>query len=88
MEIKKLIGDKVLVEVIEAEQKTSFGLILPTENQNTNICKVVMVGPMVVTVKPGDRIQKFKQVEGIPYEEAGKKYLFLREVSDIELILN
>lgn len=83
MEIKRLLGDMVLVEPIEAEKTTAAGLILPTANQNTNLAKVIMVGPLVQCVKPGDTIQKFKQVIGIEFE----KYLLLREGSEIEFIV-
>lgn len=83
----KLLSDRILVKPIKAEQKTSFGIILPEHQQNKDLGVVVSVGPKVEVIKVGDKIQKFTQVHGVPYDENGEEYIILREGSEVELVI-
>ena len=64
MKIKPL-ADRVVVKLVEAEEKTKSGLILTASAQEKpQIAEVVAVGPgglvdgneVVMTVKPGDKV--------------------------------
>jgi len=83
----KLLSDRILVKPIKAEQRTSFGIILPEHQQNNDLGVVVSVGPKVKEIKIGDKIQKYKQVHGVPYNEEGEDYIILREGSEVELVI-
>ena len=87
MKIKPL-GDKILVEVLEAEEKTKGGIILPdTAKEEKTEGKVVSVGPGKVLesgkiqpleVKSGDRII-FGKYAGDEIPIDGKKHMILKE---------
>lgn len=83
----KLLADRILVKMDNPEQKTASGIILPEAKQNKDTGIIVSVGPRVSSLKIGDKISKFTQVAGIPYEENGENYLILREKSEIEMVL-
>lgn len=90
MKIKPL-GDRVIVEVLEAEEKTAGGIILPdSAKQEKQEGKVVAVGPgktlesgkvQAVSVKKGD-VVLFKKWGAEDLERDGKSYKVLSE-SDI-----
>lgn len=90
MKIKPL-GDRVIVEVLEAEEKTAGGIILPdSAKQEKQEGKVVAVGPgktlesgkvQPVQVKKGD-VVLFKKWGAEDLERDGKDYKVLSE-SDI-----
>ncbi len=55
------MADNILLKATEAEETTSFGIILATSNkEKPAIYEVVSAGPgtkdVTVTVKPGDRV--------------------------------
>ena len=57
----KPMADNILLKQTEAEETTSFGIILATSNkEKPAIYEVVSAGPgtkdVTVTVKPGDRV--------------------------------
>lgn len=89
------LGDRVVVEVIEVEEKTASGLVLPdSAKEKPQEGKVVAVGPGRVLdngtrvepeVKEGDIII-YSKYAGTEVKYEGKEYLILRE-SDILAVL-
>ena len=87
MKIKPL-GDKILVEVLEAEEKTKGGIILPdTAKEEKTEGKVIAVGAgktlesgkvQAPEVKKGDRII-FGKYAGDEILVDGKKHKVLKE---------
>ena len=87
MKIKPL-GDKILVQVLEAEEKTKGGIILPdTAKEEKTEGKVISVGPGKVLesgkvqpleVKSGDKII-FGKYAGDEIVIDGKKHKVLKE---------
>ena len=94
MKIKPL-GDRVLVEILEAEEKTKGGIILPdTAKQEKSEGKVVAVGTgktlesgkvQAVEVKKGDKVL-FGKWGGDDIEIDGKKHKIL-ESKDIFAVI-
>lgn len=82
------IGDKVVVEVFEEEEKTAGGIYLPdTAKKKPQEGRVVAVGPGRVlqdgtrapmSVKVGDRVI-FSKYGGNEVEVDGKEYVILDE---------
>lgn len=82
------IGDKVVVEVFEEEEKTAGGIFLPdTAKKRPQEGRVVAVGPGRVlqdgsrapmAVKVGDRVI-FSKYGGNEVEVDGKEYVILDE---------
>jgi chaperonin GroES len=82
------IGDKVVVEVFEEEEKTAGGIFLPdTAKKKPQEGRVVAVGPGRVlqdgtrapmSVKVGDRVI-FSKYGGNEVEVDGKEYTILDE---------
>lgn len=87
MQIKPL-GDKILVEILEAEEKTKGGIVLPdTAKEKPQKAKVIAVGKGKVTddgkvvppeVKKGD-IVLFGKYSGTELKLDDKELLMLRE---------
>ncbi len=87
MKVKPL-GDKILVEILEAEEKTKGGIILPdTAKEEKSEGKVVAVGygkvlesgkVQPLEVKKGDRII-FGKYSGDEILIDGKKHKILKE---------
>ncbi|WAA12578.1 co-chaperone GroES [Fervidibacillus halotolerans] len=87
----KPLGDRVVIELLETEEKTASGIVLPdTAKEKPQEGKVVAVGNgrvldsgerVPVEVKVGDRII-FSKYSGTEVKYEGKEYLILRE-SDI-----
>ena len=84
----KPLGDKILVEVLEAEEKTKGGIILPdTAKEEKSEGKVVSVGPGKVLesgkiqpleVKAGDKVI-FGKYAGDEILIDGKKHKIIKE---------
>jgi chaperonin GroES len=84
----KPIGDKVLVERVESQEKTAGGIVLPdTAKEKPTEGRVVAVGDGKTTdegkrlplgVKPGDRVL-FGSFAGTAIKDSGKEYLILEE---------
>jgi len=84
----KPLDDRVVVEPLEAEEKTSGGILLPdTAKQKPQQGKVIAVGPgrlndkgtrLAMAVKLGDTVL-FGKYGGSDVEVSGKEYKILRE---------
>ncbi len=87
MKIRPL-GDRVLVQVLEAEEKTKGGIILPdTAKEEKTEGKVISLGPgkildsgkrQSLDLKSGDRVI-FGKYSGDEIEIDGKKHKVLKE---------
>ena len=90
------LHDKVLVELVEAEEKTKGGIIIPeTAKEKPQEGKVVAVGTGIIlpdgTIKPldvkkGDKIL-FRKYGGIEISLDGEDYLIVME-DEILAIVN
>ncbi len=90
----KPIGDRVVIKVLESEEKTKGGIVLPdTAKEKPQEGKIVAVGSgeliegkrVPLEVKVGDRIL-FSKYAGTEVKLDGEEYLILRQ-SDILAIL-
>jgi chaperonin GroES len=82
------LDDRVLVEPLEAEEKTAGGILLPdTAKEKPQRGKVVAVGPgklrdsgerTALSVKVGDEVL-FGRYAGSEVKEGGKEYKVMRE---------
>ncbi len=82
------LGDRVLVERLEAEEWTSGGIVLPDSAKEKPIQgKVVAIGEgrrtdtgkqVALEVKPGDRIL-FGKFAGTEVKVDGEEYLIMKE---------
>lgn len=87
----KPLGDRIVIELIEVEEKTSSGIVLPdSAKEKPQEGKVIAVGTgrvlengqrLELEVKEGDRII-FSKYAGTEVKFEGNDYLILRE-SDI-----
>ncbi len=87
----KPIGDRVVVEAFEAEEKTKGGIIIPdTVKEKPQKGKVIAVGPgkkdQAMTVKKGD-VVLYGKYAGQEIVYNGSEYLIMRE-DDILVILD
>ncbi len=84
----KPIGDRIVIELVETEEKTASGIVLPdTAKEKPQEGKVVAVGSgrvldsgerVAVEVAVGDRII-FSKYSGTEVKYQGTEYLILRE---------
>ncbi|MDW0113712.1 co-chaperone GroES [Sporosarcina saromensis] len=91
----KPLGDRIVIELIEAEEKTSSGIVLPdSAKEKPQEGKVVAAGTgrvlengqrVELEVKEGDRII-FSKYAGTEVKYDGNEYLILRE-SDVLAII-
>lgn len=91
----KPLGDRVIIELVESEEKTASGIVLPdTAKEKPQEGKVVAVGTgrvlengerISLEVAVGDRII-FSKYAGTEVKYDGNEYLILRE-SDILAII-
>ncbi len=94
MNIKPL-GDRVVLKVLEAEEKTASGIVLPdTAKEKPQQGKIVAVGPgkhseegklIPMSVKAGDTVL-FAKYAGTEVKYEGEELLILRE-SDLLAIV-
>lgn len=94
MEIKPLL-DRVVVEALEAEDKTSGGIYLPdTAKEKPQMGKIIATGPgkvsdsgekIAMTVKKGDKVL-YGKYSGTEVSFEGKDYIIMHE-SDILAII-
>jgi chaperonin GroES len=76
----KPIGDRVLLSIVEVEEKTSSGLFIPqTAQEKTQTGVVVAVGDDkdVITVKKGDKVM-YDKYAGTTIEIDGKDHLIIK----------
>ncbi|NGM84816.1 co-chaperone GroES [Paenibacillus sp. 7124] len=90
----KPLGERVLVEPIQQEETTSFGIVLPdSAKEKPQEGKIIAVGSgalkdgvrVPLEVKEGDRVI-FSKYAGTEIKYEGKEYLIMKE-SDIHAIL-
>ncbi len=93
MKVKPLF-DKVVVEIVETEEKTKSGFILPSASQEKQqMAKIVAVGPggiidgkeIVMQVKEGD-VVLYSKYAGSEFKVDGKELIIIRQ-SDILAIV-
>jgi co-chaperonin GroES (HSP10) len=80
----KILGNRLLAEIIIDDKKTAGGIILPSQQKFH--AKVLIVGPKVKHLKIGDKISYFQGV-GTTMEYDGKDCIFLEEEFECELVL-
>ncbi|MBE3570050.1 MAG: co-chaperone GroES [Bacillales bacterium] len=91
----KPLGDRVVIELVETEEKTASGIVLPdTAKEKPQEGKVIAVGTgrvldsgerVAPEVSVGDRII-FSKYAGTEVKYQGAEYLILRE-SDILAVI-
>lgn len=91
----KPLGDRVVIEVVELEETTSSGIVLPdSAKEKPQEGKVVAVGSghltdsgekVALEVNVGDKVC-YSKFAGTEVERDGKEYLILRE-SDILAVI-
>lgn len=89
------LGDRVIIKLIEAEEKTSSGIVLPgSAQEKPQEGKVIAVGNGLIRdngqrteldVREGDRVI-FSKYAGSELKYEGNEYLILRE-NDILAVL-
>jgi len=87
----KPLGDRILVKVSEAEEKTAGGILLPdTAKEKPQVGEVIQVGPgkrnddgsyQTMEVKVGDKVL-YSKYAGTDLKLGADEYVLLRE-SDI-----
>ncbi|PYZ96361.1 co-chaperone GroES [Alteribacter lacisalsi] len=92
----KPLGDRIVIELVEQEEKTASGIVLPdSAKEKPQEGKVVAVGAGRVTdqgerialeVAEGDSVI-FSKYSGTEVKYGGKEYLVLRE-SDVLAVIN
>ncbi|OLO26694.1 co-chaperone GroES [Alkalihalophilus pseudofirmus] len=91
----KPLGDRVVIELVETEEKTASGIVLPdSAKEKPQEGKIVAVGTgrvlengerVALEVKEGDKVI-FSKYAGTEVKYEGNEYLVLRE-SDVLAIL-
>ena len=91
----KPLGDRVVIRVLEQEEKTASGIFLPdTAKENPSQGEVVAVGPgkvqddgkrVALDVKVGDKII-FSKYAGTEVKFEGTKYLIVSERDILAII--
>ena len=91
----KPLGDRVIIELVESEEKTASGIVLPdSAKEKPQEGKVVAVGTgrvlengerVALEVAEGDKII-FSKYAGTEVKYEGNEYLILRE-SDILAVI-
>ena len=91
----KPLGDRIVIELVEAEEKTASGIIVPDSAQEKpQEGKVIAAGTgrvlengqrIDLEVKEGDRIM-FSKYSGTEVKYEGNEYLILRE-SDVLAVI-
>lgn len=91
----KPLGDRVVIRVLEQEEKTASGIFLPdTAKEKPSQGEVVAVGPgklqddgkrVALDVKVGDKII-FSQYAGTEVKFEGTKYLIVSERDILAII--
>jgi chaperonin GroES len=91
----KPLGDRIVLKVLEAEEKTASGIVLPdTAKEKPQQGKVLAVGPgkysddgklLPMSVKEGDTVL-FAKYAGTEIKYKGEELLILRE-SDLLAIV-
>ena len=80
----KPIGDKLVIEMVEVEEKTSSGIVLPTSAKEApSVAKVLAIGDEILKdedkkdlIKVGDKVI-FNKFSGNEIENEDIKYLIV-----------
>lgn len=82
------LGDKIILKVLEGEETTASGIVLPdSAKEKSQEAEVIAVGPgkeneeggrEAMEVKPGDRIL-FSKYSGTEIKYEGKEYLVVSQ---------
>lgn len=93
----KPLGDHVLVKVVEEEEKTTGGIVLPdTAKEKPQTGKVVAIGSgkilengqkVPLELKEGDKVI-FSKYAGTEVKHKGEEYLILKESDILAIIEN
>jgi len=91
----KPLGDRVIIELVEQEEKTASGIVLPdSAKEKPQEGKVIAVGPgsvndkgekVALEVSEGDNVI-FSKFAGTEIEYEGTEYLILREDDILAII--
>ncbi|AEM23243.1 co-chaperone GroES [Brachyspira intermedia] len=83
----KPLADRVLLKVLEQEEKTSSGILLPdTAKEKTQKAEVIEVGDSEdIKVKKGD-IVIYDKYAGIQIKEGDTEYLIVKNEEIVALI--
>ncbi|PIQ26459.1 co-chaperone GroES [bacterium (Candidatus Blackallbacteria) CG17_big_fil_post_rev_8_21_14_2_50_48_46] len=91
----KPLGDRVVVKVIEGEEKTSGGILLPqTAKEKPQEAEVLAVGPgklledgkrSAMEVREGDRVI-FAKYGGTEVKAQGEEYLIISEKDILAIV--
>ncbi len=94
MKVKPL-GDRILLKQVEAEEKTSGGIVIPdTAKEKPQQAEVVAVGPgkkkedgtlIPLSIKEGDRVL-YGKYSGTEITIDGEDYLIVREEDVLGII--
>ena len=86
MKIRPL-ADRVVIKIVEAEEKTASGIVLPgTAKEQPQMAEVVEVGPggivdgkeVYMELKVGDKVI-YSKYAGTEVKLEGKEYIILRQ---------
>lgn len=83
----KPLGERVLLQVLEQEEKTSSGILLPdTAKEKTQKAKVIAVGDHKdIVVKQGD-IVIYDKYAGVAIKENNTEYLIVKNEEIVAVI--
>ena len=86
------MADNILLKATEAEETTSFGIILATSNkEKPAIYEVVSAGPgtkdVTVTVQPGDKVVVSK-FSGNEIKLDGVAYKFVKQEDILAVVID
>lgn len=93
MNIKPL-GDRIVLKVLEAEEKTASGIVLPdTAKEKPQQAEVLAVGPgkyedgklVPMSVKVGDTVL-FAKYSGTEVKHGGEELLIVRETDLLAIV--
>ena len=89
------LGDRIIIELVESEEKTASGIVLPdSAKEKPQEGKVVAVGTgrvlesgerVALEVSVGDRII-FSKYGGTEVKYQGTEYLILREIDILAVV--
>jgi chaperonin GroES len=95
-ELLRPLGDRIVIELVESEEKTASGIVLPdTAKEKPQEGKVVAVGTgrvldsgerVALEVSVGDRII-FSKYAGTEVKYQGTEYLIVRENDILAVIV-
>jgi chaperonin GroES len=91
----KPLGDRIVIELVEGEEKTASGIVLPdSAKEKPQEGRVLAVGPGRVTengervaleVSEGDTVI-YSKYAGTEVKYEGKEYLILRETDVLAIV--